>query len=56
MNRVNRRPIIPDVTEAKYSVHVTCLPRNVSEVRNLLASELDRAQLPGARVRDAVGR
>ena len=46
VNWVNRRPIDPDVTEAKYSVHVTCLPRDVSEVRDLLDSELDRASYP----------
>ena len=46
VNWVNRRPIDPDVTEAKYSVHVVCLPRDVSEVRNLLDAELDRASYP----------
>ncbi len=46
VNWVNRRPIDPDVTEAKYSVHVTCLPRDVSEVRDLLDAELDRASYP----------
>jgi len=46
VNWVNRRPITADVTEAKYSVHVVCLPRDVSEVRNLLDAELDRASYP----------
>ncbi len=46
VNWVNRRPIDPDVTEAKYSVHVVCLPRDVSEVRDLLDAELDRASYP----------
>ena len=46
VNWVNRRPITPDVTEAKYSVHATCLPRDVSEVRDLLDAELDRASYP----------
>jgi len=46
VNWVNRRPIDPDVTEARYSVHATCLPRDVSEVRDLLDAELDRASYP----------
>ena len=46
VNWVNRRPLTADVTEAKYSVHVTCLPRDVSEVRDLLDTELDRASYP----------
>jgi putative Mg2+ transporter-C (MgtC) family protein len=46
VNWVNRRPIRADVTEAKYIVHVTCLPKDVSDVRDLLDSELDRASYP----------
>ncbi|MDP9096577.1 MAG: MgtC/SapB family protein [Pseudomonadota bacterium] len=46
VNWVNRRPIDADVTEAKYAVHVVCLPRNVSEVRDLLDAELGRASYP----------
>ena len=46
VNWVNRRPISADVTEAKYSVHVTCLPKDVSDVRDLLDTELDRASYP----------
>ena len=41
VNWVNRRPITPDVTEARYSVHVTCLPRDVSAVRDLIDEALD---------------
>ena len=46
VNWVNRRPITGDVTEAKYSVHAICHPRDVSEVRDLLDAELDRATYP----------
>lgn len=46
VNWVNRRPITPDVTEARYSVHATCLPRDVSAVRDLLDEALDRASYP----------
>lgn len=46
VNWVNRRPITADVTESKYSVHVTCLPKDVSDVRDLLDTELDRASYP----------
>ncbi len=34
------------MTEAKYAVHVTCHPRDVSDVRDLLDTELDRASYP----------
>lgn len=46
VNWVNRRPINTDVTEAKYMVHAICHPRDVSEVRDLLDIELDRASYP----------
>jgi putative Mg2+ transporter-C (MgtC) family protein len=46
VNWVNRRPITSDVTESKYSVHVTCHPKDVSDVRDLLDAELDRANYP----------
>lgn len=46
VNWVNRRPIDPDVTEAKYAVHALCRPADVSEVRDLLDAELDRASYP----------
>ncbi len=46
VNWVNRRPIDAAVTEAKYAVHVTCHPRDVSDVRDLLDAELDRASYP----------
>lgn len=46
VNWVNRRPITPDVTEAKYIVHATCRPEDVSDVRDLMDAELDRASYP----------
>lgn len=46
VNWVSRRPITADVTEAKYSVHATCHPKDVSEVRDLLDAELGRASYP----------
>ena len=46
VNWVNRRPITPEVTEAEYRVHAVCQPENVSDVRDLLDEELDRASLP----------
>ncbi|MCQ8277292.1 MgtC/SapB family protein [Acetobacteraceae bacterium KSS8] len=46
VNWVNRRPIEPEDTEAQYSVHVICRPRDVSEVRDLLDSVLERASYP----------
>lgn len=46
VNWVNRRPMTPDVTEAKYSVHVTCRPEDVSEVRDLLDAALEQASYP----------
>lgn len=46
VNWVNRRPIDPDVTEAKYAVHAVCRPKDVSDVRDLLDVELGRANYP----------
>lgn len=46
VNWVNRRPIDAGVTEAKYAVHAACHPKDVSDVRDLLDAELDRASYP----------
>jgi putative Mg2+ transporter-C (MgtC) family protein len=46
VNWVNRRPIISDVTEAQYQVHVTCRPEDVADVRDLLEVELSQANYP----------
>ncbi len=46
VNWVNRRPIDAGVTEAKYAVYAVCRPADVSDVRDLLDAELDRANYP----------
>jgi putative Mg2+ transporter-C (MgtC) family protein len=46
VNWVNRRPITANVTEATYTVHAICYPEDVSDVRDLLDAELDRASYP----------
>jgi len=46
VNWVNRRPITAEMTEAKYIVHAICDPEHVSDVRDLLDIELDRASYP----------
>jgi putative Mg2+ transporter-C (MgtC) family protein len=46
VNWVNRRPMTSAVTEAKYNVHVTCRPEDVSEVRDLLDAILEQANYP----------
>ncbi len=46
VNWVNRRPITPEVSEAEYRVHVICAPESLSDVRDLLDAELDRAFYP----------
>jgi putative Mg2+ transporter-C (MgtC) family protein len=46
VNWINRRPMSPGVTEARYAVHAVCHPRDVSDVRDLLDAELDRANYP----------
>ena len=46
VNWVDRRPIDPGVSEARYLVHAICRPQDVSEVRDLLDAELERASYP----------
>jgi putative Mg2+ transporter-C (MgtC) family protein len=46
VNWVNRRPMTAATTEAAYRVLVVCRPENVSDVRDLLDAELDRAAYP----------
>jgi putative Mg2+ transporter-C (MgtC) family protein len=46
VNWVNRLPVDGWVTEAEYRVHVTCRREDVSDVRDLLDAELDRATYP----------
>lgn len=46
VNWVNRIPIDAAVTEAEYRVHAVCRPESVSDVRDLLDAELERAAYP----------
>ncbi len=46
VNYVNRRPIDEDTTETIYRVHAICDPEHVSDVRDLLYAELERARYP----------
>jgi putative Mg2+ transporter-C (MgtC) family protein len=46
VNALNRQPLSPGVTEAEYRVHAFCRPLAVSDVRDLLDSELARANYP----------
>jgi putative Mg2+ transporter-C (MgtC) family protein len=46
VNWINRSPITATMTEAEYRVHVVCRRDAVSDVRDLLDAELDRAQYP----------
>jgi putative Mg2+ transporter-C (MgtC) family protein len=46
VNWVNRLPVGAGVTEAEYRVHAVCRPEDVSDVRDLLDAELDRAAYP----------
>ncbi len=46
VNWVNRRPIDAGVTEAKYTMIAICDPKDLSDVRDLLDAELDRASFP----------
>ena len=43
---VNRRPIRPGETEARYQVHVVCRPENVTAVRDMLYDELEMHNYP----------
>ena len=46
VNWVNRRPISASITEAQYRIHVVCRPEVVSDVRDLLDTELEQASYP----------
>jgi putative Mg2+ transporter-C (MgtC) family protein len=43
---IQRRPITPEATEARYQVHVVCRPEAVSEARDLLFEELELHHYP----------
>ena len=46
VNWVNRRPIVPHVTEAQYHVHAVGQRDAITHLRALLAAELRRARYP----------
>ena len=46
VNWISRRPIAGDVTEALYRLYVVCWPNFVSDVRDLIDAELERANYP----------
>ncbi len=46
VNYINRRPIDAATTEATYRVHVVCAAENITEARDLLDSELEKANYP----------
>ncbi len=46
VNYINRRPIDAASTEATYRVHVICAAENITEARDLLDSELEKANYP----------
>jgi len=43
---VNRRPINPSETEARYQVHAVCRPEHVNAVKDLLYEELEAHRYP----------
>jgi putative Mg2+ transporter-C (MgtC) family protein len=46
VNYINRRPIDERVTEALYTIHVTCDHEAVSDARDLLYARLEAANYP----------
>ena len=46
VNYINRRPIDAATTEATYRVHVVCAAENITEARDLLDAELEKANYP----------
>jgi putative Mg2+ transporter-C (MgtC) family protein len=46
VNYINRRPVNAGSTEAQYTVHATCAPEDVPDVRDLLFETLEAAQYP----------
>ena len=46
VNYINRRPVDAATTEATYRVHVICAAENITEARDLLDSELEKASYP----------
>ena len=46
VNYINRRPMDEATTEALYQVHVVCASSEVSDMRELMFTELERANYP----------
>jgi putative Mg2+ transporter-C (MgtC) family protein len=46
VNYINRRPVDASTTEAHYTIHATCRPENVPDVRDLLFETLAAANYP----------
>lgn len=46
VNYINRRPVSASTTEGQYTIHVTCLPEAVPDMRELLFASLGAAQYP----------
>jgi putative Mg2+ transporter-C (MgtC) family protein len=46
VNAINRRPMDERETEALYQIHLICAPADVSDMRDLLSEELERANYP----------
>lgn len=46
VNYINRRPVVGSGTEAQYTIHATCAPEDVPDVRDLLFDTLEAAHYP----------
>ena len=46
VNWINRRPLDARTTEALYQVHIVCAPSDVADMRELLSTELEKANYP----------
>lgn len=46
VNYIDRRPVNASTTEAQYTIHVTCLPETVPDIRELLSQRLAAAHYP----------
>ncbi len=46
VNYINRRPVDAATTEATYRVHVICAAENITEARDMLDAELEKANYP----------
>jgi putative Mg2+ transporter-C (MgtC) family protein len=46
VNYINRRPVVGSSTEAQYTIHATCAPEDVPDIRDLLFDTLEAAHYP----------